>query len=253
MNPIRSVYWKELVLQLWPAGRPARHMLLQWIPGLVAMIGMGAVFSVMAIPGDEIGPLTFLPILLFMFVAMLPSNIAMDGFAGERERNTLETVLAAPITPRQLLWGKLLAQLTILGGGMGIAIGILGVLFVSVDLSATELALLATMTPIMFVAALLMGSLTLIVGNLASIRSPNVKAAGPRAMGYMFAGMGIAIAPSMVLMPLLAILIGQDESMLTGLFLLTMVLAVLLFIGYLAYLFVQILRHTRSDRFQIEV
>jgi ABC-type Na+ efflux pump permease subunit len=57
------------------------------------------------------------PIDLVMLYAILPSIVAAlfaaDSFAGERERNTLETLLATPISDRAIYLGKVLAALGI--------------------------------------------------------------------------------------------------------------------------------------------
>ena len=53
------------------------------------------------------------PDLFLVIFAMLPVYLAgpgaVDAFAGERERETLETLLTAPLSAAELVWGKLLA------------------------------------------------------------------------------------------------------------------------------------------------
>ncbi len=50
--------------------------------------------------------------LIFLVIPLAISTIlAADGFAGERERGTLELLLAAPLDERELLLGKVLAAL----------------------------------------------------------------------------------------------------------------------------------------------
>ena len=50
--------------------------------------------------------------LIFLVIPLAVSTIlAADGFAGERERGTLELLLAAPLDERELLLGKVLAAL----------------------------------------------------------------------------------------------------------------------------------------------
>ncbi len=57
------------------------------------------------------------PTDLVMLYAIFPSIVAAlfaaDSFAGERERNTLETLLATPISDRAIYLGKVLAALGI--------------------------------------------------------------------------------------------------------------------------------------------
>lgn len=61
-----------------------------------------------------------LTVLLLMKFTMLPTlPITPDSFAGERERHTLETLLATPITEAEIFLGKFIA---ILGIGVGFAV-----------------------------------------------------------------------------------------------------------------------------------
>lgn len=56
----------------------------------------------------------------FLIIPVMVSNvIAVDSFAGEKERNTLEALLATPITDSELLFGKILVSFV---PGMGITL-----------------------------------------------------------------------------------------------------------------------------------
>jgi len=46
---------------------------------------------------------------VIVFPAMLAGSLAADAFAGERERRTLETLLATPISDRSLVVDKTIA------------------------------------------------------------------------------------------------------------------------------------------------
>ncbi|MEH7414859.1 ABC transporter permease subunit [Neobacillus drentensis] len=55
--------------------------------------------------------LNFMMIPFFLMVAIINSMVtASNSFAGEKERNTLETLLFAPITVKELFMGKVLAS-----------------------------------------------------------------------------------------------------------------------------------------------
>ena len=57
-------------------------------------------------------PLTFIPfavLLVGFFPLSISLVIALESFVGERERNTLEPLLAAPLSDAALYVGKLLA------------------------------------------------------------------------------------------------------------------------------------------------
>ncbi len=54
-------------------------------------------------------PIKIVGLPFFLLIPLLMSGIiTSDSFAGERERNTLEPLLTAPVTDRQLLLGKIL-------------------------------------------------------------------------------------------------------------------------------------------------
>jgi ABC-2 type transport system permease protein len=66
------------------------------------------------IPPEEIGTLDFLIHLYSGFFllmgAMIPTVVASDSFAGEKERKTIEALLAAPISDGELFLGKVLVS-----------------------------------------------------------------------------------------------------------------------------------------------
>lgn len=55
--------------------------------------------------------LSFFPVIfLLMMPAILPSILASESVAGEKERNTLESLLATPLTDSEILLGKILSS-----------------------------------------------------------------------------------------------------------------------------------------------
>jgi ABC-type Na+ efflux pump permease subunit len=103
------------------------------------------------------------PSAAFLMFAIIPlyvsGPVAVDGFAGERERNTFETLASSPVKPRDLVRGKVLFS-TALGCGLSWAVMILvtvwklawgssmpGVLVIPLVLvTGTELAVLGALT-----------------------------------------------------------------------------------------------------------
>ncbi|OGO16895.1 MAG: hypothetical protein A2Z14_01885 [Chloroflexi bacterium RBG_16_48_8] len=63
---------------------------------------------------------------------MLVSNVVSDSFAGERERHTLETLLASRLSDQAILFGKLAAAISY-GWGIALATVLLGL--VSINLA----------------------------------------------------------------------------------------------------------------------
>ena len=81
--------------------------------------------------GADILAWRIVPFLL-MIVGFFPISfslvIALETFVGEKERNSLEPLLAMPISDRQLYLGKLLAAMTppLLASYVGIAVYVVG-------------------------------------------------------------------------------------------------------------------------------
>ncbi|MFW9943542.1 MAG: ABC transporter permease [Candidatus Sifarchaeia archaeon] len=106
------------------------------------LIGLGALGPIMVI-FTVVGTVLLLPpgpdydmLMLFMapmvatmlalFSVIPASMISANSFVGEKEQNTLEPLLATPLTDRQLLLGKILASfipsIILLFGGTAVAI-----------------------------------------------------------------------------------------------------------------------------------
>lgn len=49
---------------------------------------------------------TMMAVVFFLFPSLLAATVAADSFAGERERGTLETLLATPLSDASLFFGK---------------------------------------------------------------------------------------------------------------------------------------------------
>ena len=109
---------------------------------------------------------------------LLLSNVVVDAFAGERERHTLETLLATRLPDRAILFGKIGAAMAY---ALAIAVASLGLGAVTVNLLARPDRLLlyppATLAGALVVnllgAALIAG-----LGVLVSLRSASVRQAG---------------------------------------------------------------------------
>ncbi|GAC1546866.1 MAG: hypothetical protein NVS2B9_13950 [Myxococcales bacterium] len=82
--------------------------------------------------------------LYFIFPSMLAAGVAADAFAGERERRTIETLLATPLRARSIFLGKLATALCF---ALGVSAASL--------LSAVVTANLARRMPVPFVPPLL--------------------------------------------------------------------------------------------------
>jgi ABC-2 type transport system permease protein len=112
----------------------------------------------------------------FIAVIFIPAVVA-DSFAGERERHTLETLLASRISDAALLLGKYAANL-LYGwvaalGMMALGVGVAYLRYGGTDAFQVRPAILAAAAVIGFLGA---GAITG-VGVLVSLRAPTVRRA----------------------------------------------------------------------------
>ena len=120
-----------------------------------------------------------LPVLL-MVVGFFPTSfslvIALEAFVGEKERKSLEPLLATPLTNHQLFIGKLLAAVLppVMASYVGIATYALGVTFVVGPIDSQSILLVVVLTTIQ---AFLMVSASVIVSSqTTSTRAANMLA-----------------------------------------------------------------------------
>ena len=143
---------------------------------LVIVIGLMGIYMPL-MSGREwvttaVGPISFGWLPLFLVI-----GVVADGFAGERERHTLETLLASRLPDQAILFGKIGAAVlycmgisisSLLLGGIVVNLGSLdqGFVFYSAEI-------LGSMVLFSFLLALLMAS----VGALVSLRASTVRQA----------------------------------------------------------------------------
>jgi ABC-2 type transport system permease protein len=108
---------------------------------------------------------------------MLVSSVVADSFAGERERHTLETLLASRLSDRSILIGKIVAALAY---GWGITIASLLVALVTINVAYGHGTLLLFPWKIglgVIVISLLVAALSAGLGVLISLRAATVRQA----------------------------------------------------------------------------
>ena len=100
------------------------------VQAVILVVGLGFLG-----PRADIGGWSSGAPLSIAFFAFIPgvaaASMAADAFAGERERRTLETLLATPVSEGVLLAGKALASIV-----FGTIVGILGLLAATVSVRA---------------------------------------------------------------------------------------------------------------------
>ena len=143
-------------------------ILREWLRFYRAMGKMG-LFRFIAIYGIIFGfilPGSFdNPIAAFAVFAVIPlyvaGPLAVDAIAGERERNTLETLLTAPLSPMEFLGGKTLFSIMIAAGTSWV------VLLLFTVWSIVRTRLLPSLP--VFCAVLAGGLVSSVIGTLAGL------------------------------------------------------------------------------------
>jgi len=120
-------------------------------------------------------------------------SVVADSFAGERERHTLEALLATRLSDRSILFGKLLAALAY---GFTLTWAILLVSLVTINVAVRGGGFLL-FTPLMTIGALvfsiLISGLSASIGVLVSLRASSVR----QAQQWMSFGMLLLFLPFM--------------------------------------------------------
>jgi ABC-2 type transport system permease protein len=94
--------WKEIVLERSARGAGSyRPLILIAVLGIFVPLRMG--------PERFFGPFQLL--IYTFFSAVVVTAVIADSFAGERERHTLETLLATRLSDRAILFGKIGASI----------------------------------------------------------------------------------------------------------------------------------------------
>jgi ABC-2 type transport system permease protein len=122
-------------------------------------------------------------------------SVVADSFAGERERHTLEALLATRLSDRAILFGKLLAALAY---GFTLTWAILLVSLVAVNVAVRGEGLLLfspAMTLGALVFSILVSGLSASIGVLVSLRAGSVR----QAQQWMSFGMLILFLPLMLI------------------------------------------------------
>lgn len=176
-----ALWRKELRELALSEGRPVVQVLIAAVLDLLLGIGAPWAAARALYPSFglwmTVGALCAVVVAIGAFMGFIgPMPTIADAFAGERERHTLETLLASPATDRAILLGKMGAQYTLV---------LAHVALVAVAAGITSAVLLGPAGLLVTVAGLVGGSVagfltaSFIVGlgTLLSLRAPTVKKA----------------------------------------------------------------------------
>ena len=118
-----------------------------------------------------------IPLVWSWFPVFLVISVVTDSFAGERERNTLETLLASRLSDKAILFGKISAAV-LYGWGIAIVSNLVAVVAINVadptgGFQFYDPPIYLALVIIPLLASLLMSS----IGVLVSLNAPTARAA----------------------------------------------------------------------------
>lgn len=171
MSDIAAIVWKEWKELFAGEGRGRAGW---WRMGFVVGV-IGVLLPLQTGAQWVTSPLG--PMLMAWLPIMLIVAIIADSFAGERERHTLETLLASRLGDRTILFGKILASV-LYGLGVAAASTVLSLLVVNLVAAGDGLLLFPARTLFfLIVFAVLTAFLAAGAGVLVSLRAPTVRQA----------------------------------------------------------------------------
>lgn len=140
--------------------------------------------------------LVFLPYFLVFFSFLGGAHLAMDSTAGERERQSLEPLLATPARRAAIMSGKILGAC--LFGAISLVLMLLSFKF-TLGFAPGSMQMINVSTPVLAMLLLVLLPMVLIGTTLLTLISATVKSM-KEAQGYMSVLMLLPMIPSLVLM-----------------------------------------------------
>jgi ABC-2 type transport system permease protein len=172
---ILTVMWKEWKSLFEVRGGRGRYLLIMAVPVLMGLYGPlrdGAAWA------SREEAVVIAAITAFVLVAVTIT----DAFAGERERHTLETLLASRLPDRAILLGKVAASM-LLAWVVALATALLGLIVVNLAHWNGRLILFTPLIALATVAlSFLVAALTASLGVLISMRSATAQRAAQTLM-----------------------------------------------------------------------
>ena len=177
-NVILTVMWKEWKSMFRIKGGRSRFLMMLLTPIILAVVMPLAMFDTSTEWTDG-----FFSIVLAVIIPMMMVAITIpDSFAGERERHTLETLLASRLPDRAILFGKWLLSVSF-AWGVTIVFLIIGLITVNIRFWDGQLLFYS---PTLLVAnlslSLLLGSIVAGTGVLISLRASTAQQAAQTLM-----------------------------------------------------------------------
>ncbi len=171
ISDILTIIWKEYKEILFQGGRFRGG----WLGMAFFVLVFGIFMPIQTGPGWVNSPIGLVYWAWIPF--LLVSGIVADTFAGERERHTLETLLASRLSDRAILFGKLFAAI-LYGWGFTILSMIISLVTVNIAYGQNGLLLYPLNIGIgIFTLSFLIAGLSAGLGVLISLRASTVRQA----------------------------------------------------------------------------
>ncbi len=169
LRDIGTIMWKEWreILAGIRAGTGIRLLLIVGIISILIPLRLGNTWGTSPLP-------IFFDCFYIPFAVLITA--AANAFAGERERHTLETLLASRLSDRSILLGKI-AALSLYGWVGGIIAAVLQLIVINVTTSGGPYLYTGAIAGGIVFGSLLLSTVIVAVGNLISQRSPTVQQA----------------------------------------------------------------------------
>jgi ABC-2 type transport system permease protein len=177
MNDVATVAWKEVRENLARGGAYRRGRALTRT--LVFPAAVGLLFGFQAGRAGGSVDSGFAVFFVGMFAMSTAGALVLDAIAGERERHTLETLLASPASDAAILTGKLTA---VVGYAWTVALVQLAAIEVGASLGGRAVA--AWLIAVVALLSLLETALAATFGIQFSLAAPTVRAAARKQSLY---------------------------------------------------------------------
>lgn len=171
IDDIKTIMWKEWREYLSGGGSSRRGNL-----GVIVFVLVVGILLPVSNKGAAFLD-SALPLLLYAFYLpfFVIINVVADAFAGERERHTLETLLASRLSDRAILIGKIAAAVSY-GWGLGLLAAVLGLITTNLAHGTGSLRFYPTNTAVgIVIFGLVASSLASSAGCLLSLRAASVR------------------------------------------------------------------------------
>ncbi len=174
MRDVGTVTWKEWQELMLPGGSLWGGA---WSEALIVLGAMGVFIPLQVGPAWVQSPVA----VCWLWLPLLQmTGMIAESIAGERERHTLETLLASRLPDEAILLGKLVAAVGY-GWGLTVLSLLVGLVVVNLGHGAGQLLLYpAPIAAALLALSLAGGLLVAVVGVLVSARAPSVRQAYQR-------------------------------------------------------------------------